>query len=209
MRINTPAGLRTLTGSTIVMAAIAAVSFAGEATSADSRQNKSGAELFGHGKLERVFARYQRDLLAGRIGTAGPVAVHPVKGSVDYGTHINQFGVQRSSHVHGGQDVFAPTGTPLVAVRDGIVVATGSDGGRGNYVEIYSPRAKRTYSYFHMVAPASVRAGQRVKAGQRVGAVGCTGSCQGAHLHFEVHAGRGASGEAVDPLPLLRRWRRA
>jgi murein DD-endopeptidase MepM/ murein hydrolase activator NlpD len=59
-----------------------------------------------------------------------------------------------------------------------------------------------------MVAPAAVGAGRRVRAGRRIGAVGCTGSCQGAHLHFEVHRGRGAQGPGLDPLPALRRWAR-
>ena len=42
-----------------------------------------------------------------------------------------------------------------------------------------------------------------------VGQLGCTGSCYGAHLHFEVRVGRGVRSEPIDPLPLLRRWRRA
>jgi murein DD-endopeptidase MepM/ murein hydrolase activator NlpD len=59
-----------------------------------------------------------------------------------------------------------------------------------------------------MFEPASVRPGQRVHAGQLVGRLGCTGSCFGAHLHFEVRRGRGARGEPMDPLPSLRRWGR-
>jgi murein DD-endopeptidase MepM/ murein hydrolase activator NlpD len=35
--------------------------------------------------------------------------------------------------------------------------------------------------------------------------VGCTGSCWGDHLHFEVRSGRGTTGESHDPLPLLER----
>jgi murein DD-endopeptidase MepM/ murein hydrolase activator NlpD len=57
-----------------------------------------------------------------------------------------------------------------------------------------------------MVAPAEVQTGDRVDAGQRLGGVGCTGSCWGDHLHFEVHAGRGVAGERQDPLPLLKQW---
>jgi murein DD-endopeptidase MepM/ murein hydrolase activator NlpD len=133
--------------------------------------------------------------------------VHPVAGRVDYGSIDAGFGAARSGHVHSGQDVFAPAGTPLVAVADGIVVEAGSDAGRGNYVAVFDSERRRTYVYFHMLEPASVREGERVAAGKRLGAVGCSGSCWGDHLHFEVRLGRDAYGEAIDPLPLLRDWR--
>jgi murein DD-endopeptidase MepM/ murein hydrolase activator NlpD len=133
--------------------------------------------------------------------------VHPIAGRVDYGSSDAGFGAARSGHVHSGQDVFAPAGTSLVAVEDGIVVEAGSDAGRGNYVALFDPERRRTYVYFHMLEPTPVRQGDRVAAGKRLGAVGCSGSCWGDHLHFEVRLGRGAYGEAIDPLPLLHRWR--
>jgi murein DD-endopeptidase MepM/ murein hydrolase activator NlpD len=134
-------------------------------------------------------------------------AAFPVRGRAGYGEAIARFGVQRPGHAHQGQDVFAPAGTPLVAVRDAVVVEAGGGDGRGNYTALYSPRDRRTYVYFHMQAPASVKPGERVRAGERIGRVGCTGSCFGDHLHFEVRRGRGSDGQALDPLPLLRRWR--
>ena len=145
---------------------------------------------------------------ARRVEPAGPMILgtFPIKGAHDYGTGENAFGVARPGHTHAGQDVFADEGTPLVAVRDGEVVEAGTDGGRGNYLVIYSRDAGKSFVYMHMVEPASVQTGDRVKLGQRVGAVGCTGSCSGAHLHFEVRQGKGSAGEAVDPLPLLKRW---
>ncbi|MEX2194151.1 MAG: M23 family metallopeptidase [Thermoleophilaceae bacterium] len=136
-------------------------------------------------------------------------AVHPVKGRVGYGEAIARFGVSRPGHVHQGQDVFAAAGTPLRVVRDARVVDAGSGDGRGNWVALHSRRDRRTYVYFHMQRPAEVEPGERVRAGQRIGRLGCTGSCFGDHLHFEVHRGRGTSrGAAIDPLPLLRRWSR-
>lgn len=134
-------------------------------------------------------------------------SAHPVRGSAGYGEAIARFGVQRPGHLHEGQDVFAPAGTPLLAVRDALVVEKGSGNGRGNHVALYSRADRRTYVYFHMQAPASAELGERVQAGERIGRVGCTGSCSGDHLHFEVRRGRGAGGPAIDPLPLLRRWR--
>lgn len=139
-------------------------------------------------------------------GTSGPF--HPLAGKPDYGTADNAFGAARSGHVHAGQDVFAPVGTPLVAVSDAVVAEVGSDGGQGNYVYLYDRRRNQTYVYMHMVGPAKVHPGARVRAGSQVGAVGCTGSCWGDHLHFEVHAGKGIGGEPRDPMPLLERWER-
>ena len=100
----------------------------------------------------------------------------------------------------------ARTGTPVVAVRSGEVLETGNDGGRGNYLNLYDPRMKATYVYMHMNRPPTVGAGDRVRSGQRIGEVGCTGSCFGDHLHFEIRAGRGIAGAARDPRPLLERW---
>jgi murein DD-endopeptidase MepM/ murein hydrolase activator NlpD len=108
---------------------------------------------------------------------------------------------------HEGQDMFGPAGTPLVAVSDAVVVETGSNGGAGNYVSIYDPAADRTYNYFHMLAPALVRQGESVDAGQKLGELGCTGSCWGNHLHFEVRAGRNTWGPVLDPVPVLQRLR--
>ena len=88
-----------------------------------------------------------------------------------------------------------------------MIAEAGSDGSQGNYVYLYDRRRDRTYVYMHMIAPAIVEAGDEVQAGQRLGAVGCTGSCWGDHLHFEVRDGRGIGGEAHDPLPMLKRWK--
>ena len=146
--------------------------------------------------------------LAEKVGvlvkaTAPEVPHHPVAGPVDYGESGARFGAGRSGHMHEGQDVFAPAGTPLVAMRDSVVVESGSDGGRGNYVALYAPAARQTFVYLHMQAPTAVAIGEPVRAGRQVGALGCTGSCFGDHLHFEVRAGRGAAAPPTDPLPML------
>jgi murein DD-endopeptidase MepM/ murein hydrolase activator NlpD len=104
---------------------------------------------------------------------------------------------------HEGVDLFAPAGTPLVAVDDAVVLESASDGGRGNYVSIFDPARDRTYNYLHMLRPARVSRGARVQAGQQLGELGCTGSCWGNHLHFELRVGRGPSGPVLDPIPFV------
>jgi murein DD-endopeptidase MepM/ murein hydrolase activator NlpD len=130
----------------------------------------------------------------------------PLIGRPDYGAADAGFGAARSGHVHAGQDMFGPAGTPLVAVADGVVADAGTDGSQGNYVYLYDRRRERTYVYMHMIEPATVKAGERVRAGERLGGLGCTGSCWGDHLHFEVRDGRGIGGRPRDPMPLLRGW---
>jgi murein DD-endopeptidase MepM/ murein hydrolase activator NlpD len=132
-------------------------------------------------------------------------AVFPVQGATGFGESAARFGAWRGGRRHEGQDVFAPAGSPLFALRDGKVAETGDDGGRGNYVAVFNPDLDQTYLYLHMKNPARQRPGEWVRAGERVGAVGCTGSCWGDHLHVELRRGRGAQGRPLDPLPLLRR----
>jgi murein DD-endopeptidase MepM/ murein hydrolase activator NlpD len=125
---------------------------------------------------------------------------------VDYGSIEAAFGNARG-RPHEGQDMFAPAGTPVVAPAEGTVIDGGYDGGRGNWLSIYDPERKLTYSYFHLVDAAEVATGDKVKAGERVGQVGCTGSCYGDHLHFEVRDGEDPYATAIDPMPYLTKWK--
>jgi murein DD-endopeptidase MepM/ murein hydrolase activator NlpD len=146
-------------------------------------------------------------------GVAPAVAadpVFPVGGDFDYGERDAKFGDSRG-RPHEGQDVFAKKGTQLVAVSTGVVVDEAAadstySGGRGNFIAIYDEIEDRTYVYFHMNERSSLREGDQVASGDPLGAVGCTGSCWGNHLHFEIRLGRGSEGKAIDPLPYLRRW---
>ncbi len=132
----------------------------------------------------------------------------PVAAPVDYGTAINTFG-GGGMRPHEGQDMFAPEGTELISPVATTVLEAGSDGGRGNWAALYDAEADRTLVYMHMLEPAGVQAGQRLAAGERVGLLGCTGSCDGAHLHFEIRDGRSPYGKPSDPLPELEDWQQA
>jgi murein DD-endopeptidase MepM/ murein hydrolase activator NlpD len=146
-----------------------------------------------------------------------PGYVFPVLGPHGVGEADARFGASRYGHVHEGQDIFAKPGTPEVAVRDGVVVDRGVDGGRdsggrGNYLVIYDPAEDRSFVYMHMLKPSPLQSGDRVHTGQVIGRLGCSGSCWGPHLHFEIRIGKAALGshtKALDPLPYLRQWPQA
>jgi murein DD-endopeptidase MepM/ murein hydrolase activator NlpD len=101
----------------------------------------------------------------------------------------------------------AACGTPLVAVRSGRVRRAGYDPVLyGNHVLIHGAGERRSYFYSHLRRPAAAGRGDRVIAGQRIGAVGATGNARtvGCHLHFEIWV----DGDPIDPAPVLRRWDR-
>jgi len=85
---------------------------------------------------------------------------------------------------HTGTDFAAPPGTPIYAAGDGIIEASGWNGGYGKYVRI---RHNSEYStaYAHMRA-IKYGKGKRVHQGQVIGYVGTTGRSTGPHLHFEI-----------------------
>lgn len=199
-RIKTRAAA-TVVGATLALAGTAAAAEPTATTPADDTiRTRAGFATEPVAEWAGDVARKQR-----REASSGPYV--PVVGKVDYGTGENAFGAARSDHAHEGQDMFAAPGTPEVAVTDAVVAETGSDAGQGNYVYLYDTKRDRTYVYMHMIEPAKVSQGESVKAGQLLGGVGCTGSCWGEHLHFEVRDGRGFTGQPRDPMPLLADWR--
>jgi murein DD-endopeptidase MepM/ murein hydrolase activator NlpD len=139
-----------------------------------------------------------------------PVAVSgyvfPIRGPHSYGTAINRFGAPRSGHTHQGQDVLAPAGTPLVAARGGRVTHRAFQAAAGNYLVIATDDGT-DHVYMHLLAPAKLRPGQTVRAGQPIGRVGQTGDATAPHLHFEVWTAHWwDGGRPLDPLPRLRAW---
>jgi murein DD-endopeptidase MepM/ murein hydrolase activator NlpD len=194
-----PRMLSKISSTTTIAAIGVATTSAAPAVAAD------GPKVMAHFGVARVAGWAQAKARQHEAAAAeGPFA--PLVGELDFGSGEAAFGAARSGHVHAGQDLFAPAGTPLVAVADGVVADAGSDGGQGNYVHLYDAERGLTYVYMHMVQPAAVDTGDRVSAGRRLGGVGCTGSCWGDHLHFEIRTGRGITGEPRDPLPALRDW---
>ncbi len=146
-----------------------------------------------------------------KLAAARPVtgaqaqAVFPIGGRHDMGqTPTNGFGGARN---HGGQDMFAACGTPLVSAVSGTVQAKGYHSAAGHYVVIQD-KTRRSHVYMHMASASTVDQGDQLETGQAVGTVGQTGRASGCHLHFELWTAPGwySGGDAIDPMPQLREW---
>jgi murein DD-endopeptidase MepM/ murein hydrolase activator NlpD len=129
---------------------------------------------------------------------AGPIQgessagfIWPVSGSV-----VSGFGM-RWGRLHAGIDIAVPAGTGIRAAAAGTVVLAAYTDGYGNYTCIDHGGGIST-CYAHQSSYA-VSSGQSVSQGQVIGSVGCTGSCFGDHLHFEVRV----NGSPVDPMGYL------
>ncbi|HEV2076006.1 MAG TPA: peptidoglycan DD-metalloendopeptidase family protein, partial [Thermoleophilaceae bacterium] len=133
----------------------------------------------------------------------------PVRGPHDYGGSGSRFGAPRAGHTHQGQDVAAAYKTKLVAVHNGkVAYRQYQAGGAGHYLVIHG-RDGRDSVYMHMPRASHLEPGERVRAGEMIGRVGCTGTCTGPHLHFELWTPHWyAGGAPYDPLPYLKRWDR-
>ena len=106
---------------------------------------------------------------------------------------------------HEGTDVFAPAGTPVLAVTSGTLMRVGTRTVPGNRLWLRNERGD-TFFYAHLSAFAEgARNGARVRAGDVVGFVGTTGDAERTppHLHFEVHP---EGGGPVNPYPFVRAW---
>jgi murein DD-endopeptidase MepM/ murein hydrolase activator NlpD len=144
-----------------------------------------------------------------RVGTfRWRLHVYPVRGAHSFRGAIGLFGAPRNGgRRHEGFDIDARCGTPVVAARGGRVRVRRFDPVLyGNLVIVRGARERRDYWYAHLRSPSPLRAGARVKTGDRIGRVGATGNARsvGCHLHFET---RGPGGP-FDPLPELRSWDR-
>lgn len=103
-----------------------------------------------------------------------------------------------ASTEHKGIDIGAGTGSSILAAADGMVLIAAYSYSAGNYVTISHGGGVSTV-YMHC-SRLDVSAGETVKKGQVIGAVGSTGYSTGPHLHFAIRSG----GVYVDPLDHVR-----
>jgi murein DD-endopeptidase MepM/ murein hydrolase activator NlpD len=104
---------------------------------------------------------------------------------------------------HYGTDLPGPVGAPIRAANDGVVALVHDAWASGLTVVVFHGANLYTV-YFHLSA-AAVREGQRVRRGERIGALGASGRASGPHLHWGARVGD----LYVDPESLLRLTRAA
>ena len=118
----------------------------------------------------------------------------------------NDFGAFRAdTGFHQGIDIFAPMGTPILAINDGVVSNVGWNrlGGRRFW---FTDRYGNGYYFAHLSGFSPLaREGAQVHRGDVLGFVGDSGDAQGTspHLHFEMHPG---NGWAVPPFQYVTSW---
>jgi len=108
------------------------------------------------------------------------------------GRKINPF--YKAYVYHEGLDFIVARGTPVLAPADGIVQRASSNRTTGNTIRISHAGGYETV-YMHLES-MSVRAGQQVRSGQRIGTVGMSGQAFAPHLHYEVRK----DGSVVNPV---------
>lgn len=125
----------------------------------------------------------------------------PIAGELDvsseFGLRANPFG-GRSYEMHEGVDFGGPTGKPILATAEGVVVKAEYNSGFGNYVKVDHGYNYETL-YGHL-SGLEVQIGDRVSRGQVVGYLGNTGRSSGPHLHYSIYR----NGQAVNPRYYLK-----
>jgi murein DD-endopeptidase MepM/ murein hydrolase activator NlpD len=121
----------------------------------------------------------------------------PVRGliSSSFGYRIDPIAKVRRFHY--GIDIVGTQGARISAAIDGRVVDVGTNPIFGNYVIVAHYGSYQT-AYAHL-SKVSVRVGQSVDRGEKLGEMGNTGYSTGTHLHFAMYKG----GVAVNPINFL------
>lgn len=183
----------------------------------DRREFKKGlmGELQGRqAELRKQYDALDREsaALAGQIRALQAAAARRSGGKIPafrgglmmptHGRMSSNFGyrrhpILRERRFHAGVDIAAPTGTRVVAAAPGVVLMAGYTRGYGNRIVIDHGGGLSTL-YGHL-SRIGVRAGQTIRQGEYIGAVGSTGLSSGPHLHFETRV----NGNPVNPLARL------
>jgi murein DD-endopeptidase MepM/ murein hydrolase activator NlpD len=111
-------------------------------------------------------------------------ALWPAEGRLQsyFGHRVDPFSGEGA--VHTGVDIVAPTGTPVHASADGVVLYATWMGGYGRLMVVDHGNGFQTY-YAHLSRFAAMP-GQEVRQGELIAYIGATGRVTAPHLHYEV-----------------------
>lgn len=144
--------------------------------------------------IQSMIAELERQEAANSITSTGKY-IWPLPGyspGSAYGWRMHP--IYHEMRFHAGEDIGAPSGTPILAADSGMATVIADNGnGYGNYIMINHGGGRVTL-YAHMSAFA-ISNGATVSQGQVIGYVGSTGNSTGPHLHFEVRV----NGATTDP----------
>jgi len=122
--------------------------------------------------------------------------VKPVSGSITSHYGAREVIFEGIDSYHTGTDIAAKTGTKVVSSIEGKVIRASYNQYNGNFVEVTNGKIETIYCH---MSKLSVKVGDKVKAGTKIGEVGSTGLSTGPHLHFEIVY----DGTKVDPELIL------
>lgn len=134
-------------------------------------------------------------VLAVVLITGCALAYWPVDGPVTSPYGIRFRGLRPA--IHEGVDIAVPVGTPVVAMRGGVVEHAGPLDDYG--LAVIVDHGGLTRSLYGHLSSVDVDTGERVESRQQIGLSGRSGNATGAHLHFEIRR----RGRSEDPVPLL------
>ena len=144
--------------------------------------------------IQSMIAEMERQEAANSITSTGTY-IWPLPGyspGSAYGWRMHP--IYHEMRFHAGEDIGAPSGTPILAADSGMATVIADNGnGYGNYIMINHGGGRVTL-YAHMSAFA-ISNGATVSQGQVIGYVGSTGNSTGPHPHFEVRV----NGATTDP----------
>ena len=148
---------------------------------------------------EELYSSYDDYLARVLTGVAFTPMGYPKVSSLTsfFGYRGNPFDSSRGEF-HPGIDFRGHRGDKVTCTANGTVISAGWMGGYGNCIRIRHANNYETL-YGHL-SKINVRVGQKVKVGDKIGAIGSTGRSTGNHLHYEVRK----NGKAVNPISYLR-----
>lgn len=137
----------------------------------------------------------------------GSEVVMPVVGVNPEDLYDSYRTARSGGRTHLALDLFAPRGTPVVAITDGVLESVGTNGLGGNALWLRSETGRYAFYYAHLDAFAEgLRAGLPVARGDTLGTVGTTGNARGTppHLHLQMVLRAGGRETPLNPYGLLR-----